>query len=214
MTKSTETSERLKWRTLHSRLEQTRLNSAQASDVTEVRRKRILKQRAAELAGRTETRSETVNHLKVLTFSMASGQYALPLDDIVEVRPQRKITPVPGGPPALLGVAMLRTEIGSVIDLAQLLDQPAAEPVETSAAEWENSDATGIILIVRSANGDVGFRVDAVDSIVTIQPEDLQSVTAEVPSLQFLRGILPQRFAVLDTEALFGHSLFQLDDSA
>ena len=214
MKRSTDTSQRFNWQTLHSRLEQTRLSSERTSDAAEVRRKRILKQRAVELAGRTETQAETGDQLRVLTFSLSSGQYAFPLADIVEVRPQGKITPVPGGPPALLGVAMLRREIGSVIDMAHLLDQPAVGPIETSAIDREESDEPGIILIVRSGSGDVGFRVNAVDSIVTIRPDDLQDVKAEVPSIQFLQGVLPQRFAVLDTEALFGHSLFQSDDAA
>ena len=59
----------------------------------------------------------------VLT-GMGSLRLALPLDELAEVGPLSKITPLPNLPSWILGIVNVRSEIIPVIDLAEFLDLP------------------------------------------------------------------------------------------
>jgi chemotaxis signal transduction protein len=52
----------------------------------------------------------------------AGGEhYALPVEGVREITPRGRITPVPGAPPAVLGVWNLRGDVVAAVDLATIL---------------------------------------------------------------------------------------------
>lgn len=51
---------------------------------------------------------------------VAGEHYALPVDAVLEVAEIGDVTPVPGAPPAVLGVRNLRGQLVTVVDLATL----------------------------------------------------------------------------------------------
>ncbi|WP_245895361.1 chemotaxis protein CheW [Devosia submarina] len=82
-----------------------------------------------------------------LTVSVAGQTYSLSGESVVEVLRRPKITRVPNGPEALLGVSNLRGAVLPVVSLARLMDQ--------SPGEEER-------LVVIDHGGPVGVLVDAV----------------------------------------------------
>jgi len=59
-----------------------------------------------------------------LLVRVADEEYALPVEHVREVARDGKTAPVPGAPPAVLGVRNVRGEVLPVIDLAGVLGLP------------------------------------------------------------------------------------------
>lgn len=57
----------------------------------------------------------------LLSIRVAGDPFALVLTQIAGVHPERPITPLPGGPPALLGLSGIRGQLVAVHDLARVL---------------------------------------------------------------------------------------------
>lgn len=82
-----------------------------------------------------------------LTVSAGGRSYALSGESLIEVLRRPKVTRVPNGPPALLGVSNLRGAVLPMVSLARLLDQDVGREER---------------LVVLDHNGLVGLLVDAV----------------------------------------------------
>lgn len=71
-------------------------------------------------------------------FRVGSESYALPVAQVLEVAELGTLAPVPGAPPAVLGVRNLRGQVLPVFDLGTVLgtsrDAPAAKLVITEEA--------------------------------------------------------------------------------
>jgi purine-binding chemotaxis protein CheW len=103
-----------------------------------------------------------------LTFRVAERRYALPAEDVVEVRHVLPMARVPQSPPALLGIANLR---GSVLPIASLRGLLGMKE------EALQSSSRAIVLDVGSR---VAIVVDAVDELVTIESERVGEAQAEL----------------------------------
>ena len=55
-------------------------------------------------------------------------QYALPVESVLEVAELEHLTPVPGGPAAVLGVCNLHGAVLPVVDVAALVGAGASQP--------------------------------------------------------------------------------------
>ena len=87
---------------------------------------------------------------------------ALEIADVVELLPFANVTPVPEGPPALLGVINLHEEIRSVVDLGRLME----------LAEG-NTPQSGYVIVVRKRGRQEAPCVDALHAICPLRPEEL-----------------------------------------
>jgi purine-binding chemotaxis protein CheW len=87
-----------------------------ADDIT-----RLLHERAAQLA-RRERDSDEATLLPHVAFQAAGQQFAVPLRYVVYASRLRHLTPIPGGPPYLLGICALAGHLVSVLDVAAFLD--------------------------------------------------------------------------------------------
>ena len=67
--------------------------------------------------------------MQVIVLPIGEGRYGIELTDVREVVPDPRLTPVPGAPPAVLGVVNLRGEVVPVLDTAQLLGLPPLERI-------------------------------------------------------------------------------------
>jgi purine-binding chemotaxis protein CheW len=159
----------------------------------------VYRERAARLAARQAQARAPATALRVLVFALGAERFALDFADLVELFPYAGCTRVPGGPAALLGVTNLRGEVRSVLDLGRLLDLPGAD-----------AGASGYLLLVRRQARETVLRVDGIDKIRSLLPEELATSADQAagPGLRYLRGLTPDRVRVLNTEALFTHPLF------
>ena len=97
----------------------------------------------------------------------AGEHYALPVEKVVEVGELGDVTPVPGGPDAVMGVRNLRGQIMPVVDLAALFGlEVAAEP--------------GSVVVTELAGGRAGL---AVESVVDVGPLPAARESAEAAYL-------------------------------
>lgn len=90
-----------------------------------------------------------------LSFSLAGGDFCLPVANVREIRSWSEPTPLPLSDPAILGVINLRGTILPVIDLARKLALPP------SAKIWD------VIIVIADSGRMAGFAVDKVDDVLT-----------------------------------------------
>jgi purine-binding chemotaxis protein CheW len=103
---------------------------------------------------------------------VAGEDYALPVEDVLEVADLGEIAPVPGAHPAVLGVRNLRGSVMPVVDLASVFGLPKPASPERIVIAEHNGRTAGL----------------AVDSIAGVEP--LPEASEEVDSPHLLGAAL------------------------
>lgn len=131
---------------------------------------------------------------KSVLFDLREMRYAVPLENVLELQRMPRVTPLPFVPDWLRGVANLRGDVLSVVDLRLLLGLPAAERLPSQR-----------LLVVRSTCEEIatGWIVDRVIGIRGIAPEELQPSSSMTTgaAARFLTGFVEREghpVAVLD----------------
>lgn len=148
--------------------------------------------RARQLAKRRSVAQETSDALRLLVFRLGQDQYAFPLNDVAEVGPLTRCTPVPGGPPALHGVISHRGEVRSVVDLAYVLNRQSADTQR------------GFFMHLRSEHQDIRVRVESLEQVVHAMPDQLiapEDAVVGVPKA-WVRCVHRDGIVILRAEAL------------
>jgi len=134
---------------------------------------------------------------RFVLLSVASAHYAVPEAYVTELERVPRVTTVPRVPAWLCGVANLRGDIVSVIDLRMYLGLPPYAP------------STARMLVVRLLDEPftTGLIVDAVDRIVTLQADEVKTPASplEGPLAPFVSGVCTigdRLVAVLDVDHL------------
>jgi len=134
---------------------------------------------------------------RFVLFSIAAAHYAVAESCVTELDRVPAITPVPRVPAWLRGVASLRGDILSVVDMRTFLGLEAASPHSAR------------MLVVRLLDEEfvAGLLVDTVDRIVAIPPADIVPPASPLdgPLAAYLRGVctIGERLvAVLDLDRL------------
>ena len=120
---------------------------------------------------------------------VANEDYALPVNEVLEVCELGEVTPVPGAPTAVMGLSNLRGNVMAVLDLATILRLPGQPDPDR---------------IVVAAHG--GRRAAlAVDSIVGV--EELPESTAPADSLHLSGAALMDGslVGVIDVGSVLDH---------
>ena len=128
-----------------------------------------------------------------VVFHVGNEEYALPIAQIQEVIRFTQPRSVVSEDPWVIGVISLRGKIVPIGDLAGRLG--------VSATHTDDSK----IVIIETPTGTVGMIVDAVDEVLSIEDDQLD--TSTVTDRDIVRGIakLDQRLVViLDADALGG----------
>jgi purine-binding chemotaxis protein CheW len=118
---------------------------------------------------------------------------ALPAEHVVETMRPLAYDAMPGAPPCVLGVAVIRGEPTVVVDVGVVLDTEATP----GAALGEPSAR---FVTVKAGARTVALLVDAV---LGLRPEPRATVGALPPMLRGARGDVVARIATLDAELLF-----------
>jgi purine-binding chemotaxis protein CheW len=171
----------LDWEAVRGRLADAERRLAATLAYDEARTEALWRRRAQTLAARPTT-AAPIEPATVMTFLLGRERYALPVGALGQVVPAAGVVPVPGAPPAVLGVANLRGEVGTVWDLARLLGLPAGE---------------GGHILVLARNPQIGLRADHVEGTEEIDLGALAAAAAPP-----VRGSTPALLHVLDPEAL------------
>lgn len=89
------------------------------------RAERILEERTRLLAARSAAPADAAQRSAVLVCALGEELYGLPLPGIARVLPLGPIAPMPGAPPAMLGLYGRTGQLFSVLDLAAALGRGA-----------------------------------------------------------------------------------------
>lgn len=116
---------------------------------------------------------------RICLITLGGEWFAIDLRHVREVFELESVTPVPGMPASLVGVANLR---GTVVPLTDL--RPQLGVSATAAPKYA--------VVVRHGAQQVGILIDEVPEIRTIHPDDLLSASARgvTESRPFLSGLL------------------------
>jgi purine-binding chemotaxis protein CheW len=185
-----------RWDAVRARLAEIegRLTGALAPDQRAI--EEVFQQRAARLAKRPAA-AETSALLALLVFELGHERYGIELSEIQAVLPFGGCTPVPGAPPALIGVINVRGEIRAVVDTRALLGLPPAQDA-----------AAGYVVLVRLPSGAVGLKVDRIDQVRRVDPAHLMAAAegaVTLPASRFVKALTRDTVIVLDAGAAFAH---------
>lgn len=182
---------RIDWGRIRDRLRQSEAALDAASAVGPERLAAMYRERAAALAARRVAAAGPVVGPRALVFELAGERYGLDFGDVAELLPFAGCTPVPGGPPELLGAIGVRGEIRSVLDLARMLGLSAGR-------------GRGYVLFARTDGRTAALRVDRVEAVCALSEPPAPHAGTE-PLSPFVRGLTADRVRLLDTAAIFAH---------
>jgi len=171
----------------------------------------IYRERAAELADRKAQAAVAEGTVPAIVLSVGKERYGIELQYLAEVVPMAGCTPVPESPAELVGVINVRGEVRAVIDLASILDLPERTATDSGAVLLLRGHDQSEIKNQKSKITNLGLRVDQVEEIKQIAPNELVGGPTEesegLPA-RYLKGLTPDGVIVLDLEALLTHEIF------
>ena len=190
------------WSAVRERLARLTAVTVAGSQSAEERR-RLLVERAELLARVTAPKGEEGETVSVLEFRLGVERYAVDNAAVREVHVLREITPVPGTPDFILGVVIVRGRICSVVDLARLFELPARE---------RGARARVVVL----ADGAMEFAI-VVDEVIGLRVIATATLKDSLPTMtgarqNYLRGVTPERIAVLDAQRLLSDGALVVRD--
>jgi purine-binding chemotaxis protein CheW len=135
--------------------------------------------------------------IEMLSFRLGGEEYAVPVSDVREVLKIIQLTIVPNTPNYILGVMSLRGTMLPIIDLCRRFGLPAGD-----------QDQKSRIVVVSSADEEVGLLVDRVTGVFSILPDEIKPAPENIEQgAEYLRGIVRQEerlYILLDLERAVG----------
>lgn len=134
---------------------------------------------------------------KFVVFHLEDKLYGINTKSIAEVAANLPVTPLPNSPDWLLGLANLRGDIISVIDLRKLWRKTSQTPLKTR------------LIVFPSTKNDpsIAFLVDKLSEIVTLSPRDINfsaaDFTSSFPSFFGKADLKSQPLHLLDVDKIF-----------
>jgi len=180
------------WAAVRSRMDRA-AGVTDGSVLSEADRRLVLKGRAEALAQLAVVRDDESPTIQVLEFVLCGERYAVDTASVREVYPLKEITPVPGTPAFVLGVISVRGRICSVVDLGNVFGlTPGERGVEAMA------------VVLKGPKMEFAIVADEVAGMRRVSTAALQT---SLPTLtgarqKYLRGVTPERVAVLDAQRL------------
>lgn len=111
----------------------------------------------------TQDQAGTQDRVRYLCFCLGDEEFAIPLLQVKTVTGLPEVTKVPNSPPYFMGIMNLRGQIISVLDLRKKLGIKPNDKGETA------------VIIVEFSNHQIGLAVDAINSVLSLTQNELQS---------------------------------------
>lgn len=192
----------LDWNGARQRLDRLRSAIESGWQLDRERIDAILTQRAKRLAQPMASDIAAQQHIDVLEFSLAREHYGIASDYVREVFPLNELTPVPCTPAFVLGIANLRGEIISIIDIRKFFGLPASGITDLNK-----------VIVLEGLGMTFGLVVDFIVEVRQLVQSDLLPATnISGISAPYLLGVTAQRMAVIDAEKLLGDKKIIVDE--
>lgn len=132
---------------------------------------------------------------RFVAFTVADRGFALPIEDVREIRAWSGVTALPNAPTYVLGVMNLRGAILPIIDVRARFGLGVTEPTPTH-----------VVIVSAIAGRPLGLLVDTVSDILDAEPDALRPVPEEASAdRRGLHGLLAhkdQLMAIVDVTQL------------
>lgn len=191
------------WQQIHERLEKAHEELTRKAQPGSDETGKILHDRALVLARRDQAVSDAAGSVDMVVFLLGSETFAFDMSAVREIVTSREITPVPGTPSFVSGIANIRGQVISVIDFKYFFNIPATK---------QNGSIS--IIIIKNNAMEFGIVADGIKGILT---ECIASIQPPMTTLagvkrEYLRGILNGRIALLDAERILSDGTLIVDD--
>ncbi|MCL5990783.1 MAG: chemotaxis protein CheW [Bacteroidetes bacterium] len=160
--------------------------------------KKILKQRASELAKEPDTIKD-VERIDIIEFQLSNEVYAFELDFVKEVYPLKEFTPVPCTPQLIVGIVNVRGKVVSVVDIRKFFSLP----------DKGITDFNKIIIIDNSVMH-FGVLADSIVDVCSVRIDELQTELPQVKGIssEFLKGVTKNGVIILNTDKILKDKRF------
>lgn len=146
----------------------------------------------------SETGEAADVQVELLTFHLASEEFAFRVEEVEEIVRMQKITAVPTVPSYMVGVTSLRGKIIPVIDLKTRLGLGKHAQIGGSGTALGQEDTSAKILIIAGPEGLIGVIIDRVIGVVRLSRQEVLEPPAHLTEAEqkFIEGvvILDKRF--------------------
>lgn len=172
---------------------------------TEASSELIFRRRAKALAAEPPRGQPVRPSLDAVAFQLAHETYAVESIYVREVLPLRELTPLPSAPAFVLGLANVRGQILSVIDLRVLFDLPRKE-----------SGAATKLIVLRAADMEVGVLADAVAGALSVPLDEIRPALPTMTGFRerCLRGIGGESLVILAANRLLADEAIVVNQQA
>ena len=191
------------WPNLHLRLESSALHCSASFPPAKTRKRKILRARAASLAAIPEEKTGERSYFEVVEFALGKERYAIESTHIREIDPLHDFTALPGAPPFVLGLANLRGQILSIINLKKLFDLPEKGLTDLNK-----------VLVIHGGNREMGILADVILGVRSICHLDFSNSLPLLTGIraQYLWGVARDSLVVLDAARILGDRRFAMND--
>jgi purine-binding chemotaxis protein CheW len=192
------------WAELHRRLDASHAALKRRLTPSAEERQKILRARARSLAagGKAETTSLQLT-LEVVEFVLGPEHYAIESSHIREIHPLSEFTPLPCTPEFVLGLANVRGQILSIINIKKLFDLPEKGLTDLNK-----------VIVVHANHMELGILADAILGVRSITLEELQPALPTLTGIraEYLKGITKDPLIVLDLEKILSDEKIVVND--
>jgi len=164
----------------------------------------ILEERARRLARPAAVESRRADLVELLFFELAGESCAIEAPAVRQVARLGEVTPVPGAPPALLGVTNLGGEILPVFDLRRIT---GASPSDGALAR---------LIVLGDGRDDLAIAAGAVHEVRTLDRAAIVEAPPSLPAAAraVVLGVTGEATVVLDAARLLGDPRLRLDGAS
>ena len=183
----------LDWETVRQRQEELQRAVEQGFVPKGDDRRRILHERAGQLAREPERRDEDARMIEVIEFVLAYERYAFESSFVREIQPLKNFTPLPCTPPFVIGIMNVRGQIISIVDLKRFFDLP-----EKGLADLDK------VIILQGENIEFGVLADSIIGTTSLNENDMQSSLPTLTGVRkkYLKGLTLEGTVILDAAAI------------
>jgi purine-binding chemotaxis protein CheW len=181
------------WETVHRRLARLEAVLERGDRRTAGEMRAVLRARAQALARPVGTAPAADDQIEFLEFAVANERYGIETAHIREVTTVTGLTRIPGVPAFIGGIATVRGQILSVLDIGRLFDLPDI-----------GGAAPGKLVVLEGGDMPVGILAAAIIGVRAVQPSEIETALPTLGGARaaYLRGVDRTGVAILDGAAL------------
>jgi purine-binding chemotaxis protein CheW len=185
--------QQIDWNEIHKQVESSRQALAQGSSRSPQEKRSTLRARARVLAREPQQAVSTQGFLDIVEFRLASETYGIESAFIRETHPLKDLAPLPGVPAFVLGIANVRGQVLSVVDLKKLFDLP-----ENGLGQLDK------LIILRNEQMEFGILADDILGARSIALEAIQAAPPTICGVgaEYMRGVTAERVIILDAQKI------------